>query len=309
MKQEHADYQVVPYPKYRRWMVAAFRSTQHKPMIHGLLEVDVTRARVFLREHKAKTGESLSFTAFLIACLAKAVDEHKVVQAFRQGRKCLILFEEVDVLTDIERDVAGQKFVVPHIVRAANHKTLREIHDEIRAAQGVDENNVLKRFWPLSLPVVLYRPFLWTFNWIGRRRPRLWKTIVGTVEISSVGMFGNGAGWGIPPAPATTLMVTVGGIGEKPGVVDGHAAIREYLSLTISFDHDIIDGAPATRFTRRLKELIESSYGLGDCIAESEQAEAEGESTQQVETTRTALMEEQYARAFPVLPMSADGAP
>jgi hypothetical protein len=31
---------------------------------------------------------------------------------------------------------------------------------------------------------------------------------------------------------------------------------------TPSFDHDIIDGAPAARFTQRLKELIESGYGL-----------------------------------------------
>ena len=289
MKQQHADYQVVPYPKYRRWMVTAFRSTHHKPMIHGLLEVDVTRPRAHLREHKAKTGESLSFTAFLIACLAKAVEEHKAVQAFRQGGKRLILFEEVDVLTDIERDVAGQKFVVPHIVRAANRKTFRELHDEIRAARRADAKNVLKRFRLLFLSPVLFRPFLWALGWIGRRRPRLWKTIVGTVEISAVGMFGTGTGWGIPPAPATTLMLTVGGIGEKPGVVDGHIAIREYLSLTISFDHDLIDGAPAARFTQRLKELIESGYGLFDSTVASEPAGVEGASTQQVEATRPAL--------------------
>lgn len=54
-------------------------------------------------------------------------------------------------------------------------------------------------------------------------------------------------GWGIPPATPTTLMLTVGGIGEKQAVVDGHAAVREYLSLTISVDHDIVDGAPAAR--------------------------------------------------------------
>ena len=66
-------------------------------------------------------------------------------------------------------------------------------------------------------------------------------------------------------------MMTVGGIGEKPGVVDGQIAIRDYLSLTISFDHDIIDGAPAARFTKRLKDLIESGYGLEDPTVEPEQ--------------------------------------
>src|SRR6266581_4167909 len=69
--------------------------------------------------------------------------------------------------------------------------------------------------------------------------------------------------------------MTVGGIGEKPGVVDGYIAIRDYLSLTISFDHETIDGAPAARFTQRLKELIESGYGLGDSTVEPEQAGAE----------------------------------
>ena len=271
MKQQHVDYQVVPYPKIRRWMAAAFRSVQHKPMIHGLLEVDVTRARAHLREHQANTGESLSFTAFLTACLAKAVDEHKAVQAIRFGSKRLIVFEEVDVYLPIEHDVAGQKHIMPAIIRAANRKTIREIHHEIRAAQVQDVEKVLKE-GVLSLPTLLLGPFLWVFSWIGRRYPQMWKKSVGTVGITAVGMFGKGAGWGIPPATPTPLMMTVGGIGEKPGVVDGHIAIRDYLSLTISFDHEIIDGAPAARFTERLKELIESGYGLDDPTVETEQA-------------------------------------
>jgi pyruvate/2-oxoglutarate dehydrogenase complex dihydrolipoamide acyltransferase (E2) component len=274
MNQQHVDYQVVPYPKIRRWMAAMFRSVQHKPMMHGLLEVDVTRARAHLREYKANTGQSLSFTAFLIACLAKAVEEHKAVQAIRFGRKQLILFEEVDVYTPIEHDMAGQKQVMPSIIRAANRKTLREIHHEIRAAQVQGVTKDAMRFQ--SLPTLLFQPYLWILTWIGRTHPRLWKKNVGTVGITAVGMFGNGAGWGIPIAPPTTLMVTVGGIAEKPGVVDGHIAIRDYLSLTISFDHDLIDGAPAARFTQRLKELIESGYGLPDSTEEKEQARAEG---------------------------------
>jgi pyruvate/2-oxoglutarate dehydrogenase complex dihydrolipoamide acyltransferase (E2) component len=138
MKQQHSEDQVVPYPKGRHFLEAAIRSTHHKAMIHGLIEVDVSRARAYLREHQAKTGESLSFTAFIMTCLAKAVDEHKAVQAMRLGSKRLILFADVDVLTYIEREVAGQKQIMPYIVRAANRKTFREIHHEIRAAQVQD---------------------------------------------------------------------------------------------------------------------------------------------------------------------------
>ncbi len=54
-------------------------------------------------------------------------------------------------------------------------------------------------------------------------------------------------------------------------LVDGQIALRDYLSLTISFDHDLIDGAPAARFIERLKELIESGSGLFDSTVESGQ--------------------------------------
>ena len=45
-----------------------------------------------------------------------------------------------------------------------------------------------------------------------------------------------------------TLTVTVGGITKKPGVVDDRIEIREFLDLTISIDHDVVDGAPKVRF-------------------------------------------------------------
>jgi len=104
------------------------------------------------------------------------------------------------------------------------------------------------------------------------------KNFLGTVGITAVGMFGKGSGWGIPTAPIQSLFLTLGGIAEKPGVVDGYIAIREYLCLTVSLDHDIIDGAPAARFVTRLKDLIESGYGLDDSTEESEQAVAPGTS-------------------------------
>src|SRR6266700_703440 len=165
MKQQHADYQVVPYPKMRRLEALAYRSVQHKSMIHGLIEVDVTRARARLREHKVTTGESLSFTAFLIACLAKAVDEHKAVQAYRKGRNQLILFEDVDVNTQIEHEMNGQKQAIVYILRAANRKTFREIHHEIRVAQEENVAKAVKGIKALNallfLPTFLLRIGYW----------------------------------------------------------------------------------------------------------------------------------------------------
>lgn len=306
MKQQHVDYKMVPYPTIRQWMAAAYRSVQHKPVIHGLIEVDVTMARAYLREHKAKMGESLSFTAFLTACLAKAVDEHKAVQAVRKGNKRLVIFDDVDVWIPIEHSGAGKKLLLPHIVRAANRKSLRAIHDEIRAAQVADVEHAVKG--PRFLPAALFAPLIWLFWQRGRVNPQFQKQSVGTVGITAIGMFGKGAGWGIPPPFPTPLMITVGGIGKKQEIVDGRVATREYLSLTISVDHEIVDGAPAARFTQRLKELIESGYGLDDSTTELEQARTEGASTQKVDAIRTALPGEQNERAFLVLPISPSDA-
>ena len=77
-----------------------------------------------------------------------------------------------------------------------------------------------------------------------------------------VGMFGRGGGWGIGFLPLHTLGVTVGGIGARPSVHEGQIAIREYLNLTLSFDHDMVDGAPAARFARAITDMIESTAAI-----------------------------------------------
>ena len=259
MKQKHDTYQLVPYSKMRRANAVAMRSFRHKPIIHGLIEVDVTEAREFLREHKAQTGESLSFTAYIIACVGKAVDENKFVQAYRQGRKRLVVFDDVDVGIAIERDIAGQKVPLVYVIRATNHKTFREIHHEIRANQAQDKAKSVLGFTGFPfLPTALFTRILYRML---RTFPRLHKRVVGTVGITAVGMFGKGSGWGIPVAGGS-LIITLGGLASKPGVIDGHIAIRDYLCMTLSFDHRIVDGGPAARFTDRLRDLIESGYGL-----------------------------------------------
>ncbi len=99
-----------------------------------------------------------------------------------------------------------------------------------------------------------------------KTNPHWFKDLQGTVVLTSVGMFGRGGGWGIGFLPTHTLGITVGGIARKPGVYDDRVEVREYLHLTLSFDHDIVDGAPAARFARRLTELIETASVLEEAL-------------------------------------------
>ncbi|MBP7690573.1 MAG: 2-oxo acid dehydrogenase subunit E2 [Anaerolineales bacterium] len=260
MKSTPATYTVKPFPVIRRATVEVLEASHRKHMIHGLIEVDVTEPRRLIREHKARTGEALSFTGFIVHCLALAVDQNKHMQAYRDWRNRLILFDDVDVSTMIEREVEGRHEVIPTVLRAANRKSLPEIHAEIRAAQTrpVEQARVFQIIqWYLALPAFIRQ---WFFHVLDRS-PHLMKQNGGTVMLTSVGMFGEGSGWGLP-LPSHTLNVTVGGLAVKPGVVAGRIEVRDYLCLTISFDHDLIDGAPAARFVQRFKTLIEAGRGL-----------------------------------------------
>jgi pyruvate/2-oxoglutarate dehydrogenase complex dihydrolipoamide acyltransferase (E2) component len=103
-----------------------------KHSIYGLLEVDVTRARQLIEEHKAQTGDALSFTGYLAFCLARAVNEDKSVQAYLKGCRQLVIFDDVDVFVPVERELGGTQTAIPCIIRGANHKSLLDIHREIR---------------------------------------------------------------------------------------------------------------------------------------------------------------------------------
>jgi pyruvate/2-oxoglutarate dehydrogenase complex dihydrolipoamide acyltransferase (E2) component len=259
-------YDILDLSPERRGMAAYLDLKSGRHVMYALLEVDVTVARRFVEDYKAKTGEALSFTGYLSSCLARAVDEDKSVQAYPKGKKKLVLFEDVDVGLMIEKKVGEKRTLTGHVIRAANRKTFWEIHQEIRAVQtNLVPTSAEEASWfrsALLMPWPLSRLFKALFLMAMRRDPTVVTSMAGTVGISSVGMFGqNHTGWGIATG-THVLDLVVGGIAWKPAGVDGRIELREMLSLTIIFDHDVIDGAPAARFTRRLVELIESGYGL-----------------------------------------------
>jgi pyruvate/2-oxoglutarate dehydrogenase complex dihydrolipoamide acyltransferase (E2) component len=215
---------------------------------------------------KERTGETLSFAGFVTYCLARAVDEDKSIQAQRKGSKHLILFDDVNVGVMVEHKEGERRSLMGHVVLAANRKSYREIHDEIRrvqsepapAGRGMPSwfRSLMLLPWPLSkLLVALLRSN-------SRRDPTVAVSIGGTVDVTSVGLFGGGhSGWGISPT-FDPIGLVVGSISWKPAVVEGRIEPREILNLTVTFDHDIVDGGPATRFVRRLVELLESASGL-----------------------------------------------
>jgi pyruvate/2-oxoglutarate dehydrogenase complex dihydrolipoamide acyltransferase (E2) component len=109
------------------------RKRHHIPI---LLEVDVTAARAAIHDRKTKTGERISFTGWIMKCIAQAASEYKHVHALRKGKREIITFDDVDIAMIVERETdAGEKLPMPYIIRKANEKTMMEIHEEIQIAK------------------------------------------------------------------------------------------------------------------------------------------------------------------------------
>ncbi len=232
-----------------------------KNLIWAITESDITVIRNILRTHKERTGESISLTAFLICIIARVAEQHKFpINTLRKGRKKYYTFDDVDVLTNIERIVDGVKKPTNYTVRKAQSKTLREIHDEIRTAQhqkkaeltssGKGAIILLKIF--AKSPRFLRRIMIHTIF----TNPMLKRKFLGTIGVTSVGMLGIGMGKMIHITPHT-LSLGVGGIEKMAFVLDGKIVERELLGLTLAMDHAIIDGGPATRFFHDFRYTIE----------------------------------------------------
>ncbi|HMK92082.1 MAG TPA: 2-oxo acid dehydrogenase subunit E2 [Thermoleophilia bacterium] len=268
-------YRVLPYPLERTAGLDLFRMASRKHYVPVLLETDVSAARAAIARHKSE-GEDLSFTAWVVACVAQAAAEHKRVHAVRKGRK-LVVFDDVDAALAVYRrladDESDERLPMPFVLRRANAKSVAEISDEVRRAQRqrleprqqwLEARGFAPPPWLLPLafrtPVALRRWLYWD-RLLGS--PRRIKETMGTVMVTSVPLTSRsgGGGWGIPIA-VHPLVVAIGAVGRRPGLVDDHVEPRDFVSLTVLFDHEVVDGVPVALFLKRLTQLMETAFGL-----------------------------------------------
>ncbi|MGB7963235.1 MAG: 2-oxo acid dehydrogenase subunit E2 [Propionicimonas sp.] len=242
-------YRVERMGRARLALAAGQELAVKRHLMYALVEADLTVPRRLLREHREQTGERLSLTAYVVTCLAQSLAEYPLLNAFRRGRSVVFL-DEVIVEVLVERSIGGQPAVGYLPIRNANTKSLRDIHDEIRASQASTAETIAGQRW-LELVPAFVTPVL--MRWM--RRSIHWALQLGVAGVNNIGMGTDTGGWGVSPG-AGTLAVTIGGIKPRPHLLDGRLVEREIAHLTMTFDHDVIDGAPAARFTSRLLELL-----------------------------------------------------
>ena len=260
------NYEVKELTPFRLMSIYAYDAIKKGHNMYALLEFDVTDIRQRLRTQR-KGGQKASFFGFLLSAIAKAIEDNKELNHIRCGKN-IYYFNEVDIDIAIELKHDGIFIPRKYVVRDAARKTMEEITLEIEKAKinwkesgiaGEDDKWALR--W-IKLASILPK---WYLKLVFRRfsnMPFKIKQRFGTTYVASVSGFTDVSGFAIPYIEGGNrpLAFAIGSVVKKPGVINSEIKIREYLSITICINHDLVDGAPAARFVNRLKQRIEGNY-------------------------------------------------
>lgn len=261
------NYKTSAYPnsRFATFDVGVIGGKKHH--VVGLLEVDVTFAKEKISAG-IKAGKQIGFTAWIIKVVADTIAADKSIYAINTKKNKQIIFEDIDISAPFEKLVNGIKVPLAAVIRKADKKTLSEIHAEIQSfikqdvktegeyVLGQQGNNFAQKLF-FNMPQWI-RLIVWRFL---LRNPFSIKKNMGTVMITNVGTAGNISGWIIPKS-LHNISFGIGSINKKPWVHNGNIEVRKIMHITILFDHDVVDGAPAARFTANLKKNIERAAGL-----------------------------------------------
>jgi pyruvate dehydrogenase E2 component (dihydrolipoamide acetyltransferase) len=85
--------------------------------------------------------------------------------------------------------------------------------------------------------------------------------IGGTFTITNLGMFDIDEFTAIINPPESAILA-IGKINQTPVAVDGAVVMRPIMALSLTYDHRVIDGAPAAQFLQRVKQIMQNPYLL-----------------------------------------------
>jgi pyruvate/2-oxoglutarate dehydrogenase complex dihydrolipoamide acyltransferase (E2) component len=254
---------VSPFPSSRRAVTAAVRAGRRIVPMHGLLDVDVTEARNLLADHRAP----LSMTAFVIAAVARATAAHPEVHAYRDWRGRLVRHRHVDVQTLVEVPTDQGPFGLVHVIRDADVRDVADIGTELHSVKADMASTASGRALQRLAPVAGRVPGLFPAMYAVMSRSVRAHELAGTVQVTAVGMFAAGGGFAIAPPTLASLLIVVGGLSRRPRVIDEQIAVRDVLDVTVTIDHNVVDGAPATRFGADLRQRME--HPVADLILQT----------------------------------------
>ncbi len=191
------------------------------------MDVDVTdlvKAREGMKGESGGWGFTPGYNDMIALVVARVLGEHPSMNA-RLTPEAIEYMEPVNIgmAVDTERGL-----MVP-VIRDADKKTLREFGETFRA---LVEKARSGRISPVDLSG-------------------------GTFTITNLGMYDVKAFTPVINLPETAIL-GVGMVAQRPAAYQGELSLRYMTTLSLVFDHRVVDGAPAARFMQAVKRLLEA---------------------------------------------------
>lgn len=201
------------------------------PMVSYNAAVDITRMKA-LKDSLANecnlAGVKLTYNHIIIKICAKALQEMPYINGSLEGDE-LVLHAHVNIGLAVSVE---NGLLVPN-VKNVELKSLLGIAEETEKLVDSARSN---RLMPDDLSF-------------------------GTFTVTNIGMYGIESFTPIINQPELAIL-GIAEIVEKPVVIDGEIAVRPIMNLSLTADHRVIDGAEASKFLKRIKDLIENPYLL-----------------------------------------------
>jgi pyruvate dehydrogenase E2 component (dihydrolipoamide acetyltransferase)/2-oxoglutarate dehydrogenase E2 component (dihydrolipoamide succinyltransferase) len=210
------------------------RSLQVAAQLTTMTEFDMTeliKLRKLLVAREAAMGFRVSYTDLLVYIIARTLKVVPVMNASLIDGK-VVLWEDahVGVAVALQMSEFESGLIVP-VVKNADQKSLGEINRDIASVVAkAREGNILP------------------------------DDVTGsTFTLTNTGTFGNMYAHGTPiiNQPESAILQT-GAIVERPAVVEGQVVPRPLMPVSLTFDHRVLDGAPASQFMTELRDRIEN---------------------------------------------------
>ncbi len=210
--------------------VIAQRLTEVKPGVpHFYLTVDLEMDQALKLREEAKAQDlKISVNDVIVKAVAIAVRRFPRINQQMDGAN-LVQLHNVDVGVA----VAIEDGLITPVVRDADQKGLAEIGAEVRELAERAKKKALK--------------------------PEEYSG--GSITVSNLGMYGIDEFIAVLNPPQAAILA-IGAVTPKPVVRDGQIVVRNMMSVTLSGDHRVIDGAVGAEYLKELRSLMEHPLRL-----------------------------------------------
>ncbi|MFC7684778.1 dihydrolipoamide acetyltransferase family protein [Ureibacillus sp. GCM10028918] len=206
------------------------RSAQEVPHAWMMMEVDVTNLVAYRdaikTEFKGKEGFNLTYFAFFIKAIARALKEFPMMNSVWADDK---IIQKKDI--NISIAVATEDALFVPVIKNADEKSIKGIAKEIHELSTIVRSGKLRSEHMQG----------------------------GTFTVNNTGSFGSVQSMGIINYPQAAI-IQVESIVKRPVIMEGGMfAARDMVNLCLSLDHRILDGLICGKFLNRVKDILENA--------------------------------------------------